>query len=57
MNEKEKLDVISKLEEHLELNIPEFYKELNKAISSHNTESIYKLSKIITRYQFKRLNN
>ncbi|MFW9894306.1 MAG: hypothetical protein ACFFD7_00715 [Candidatus Thorarchaeota archaeon] len=51
---KEKLDVVSKVEEQSELNIPKFYEELNKAIRNNNLESIYKLSKIITRHQFKK---
>ncbi len=57
MNEKEKPDIIDKLEKHFELNIPLFYKELNKAISTNNRESIYHLSKIISRHYFKKLNN
>jgi hypothetical protein len=57
MNEKEKPDIVVKLEKHFELNLLEFYKELNKAISNNNRDSIYNLSKIITRYQFKKLNN
>ena len=57
MNEKEKLDAVAKLEKYLELNPPEFYKELSKAISTNNRDSIYKLSKIFTRHQFKKLNN
>ena len=57
MNEKEKTDIVNKLEKDFELNLPEFYKELNKAISNNNQESIYKLSKIFNRYQFKKLNN
>ncbi len=57
MNEKEKPDNVDKFEKHFELNIPEFYKELNKAISTNNRESIYHLSKIFTRYQFRKLDN
>ena len=57
MNEKEKPDIVVKLEKHFELNLPEFYKELNKAIRTNNLDSIYNLSKIFTRYQFKKLNN
>ena len=57
MNEKEKPDVLSKFEKNFEINIPEFYKELKEAINTNNRESIYKLSKIYTRYQFKKLNN
>ncbi|MHA2281150.1 MAG: hypothetical protein ACXAC5_09890 [Promethearchaeota archaeon] len=58
MNDKEKLDIATKLEKHFELNLPEFYKELNKAINANNRESIYQLSKIFTKYQLlKNLNN
>lgn len=59
MIEKEKSDIVDKLEKHqdLELNLPEFYKELNKAINTNNRNSIYQLSKIFNRYQFRKLNN
>lgn len=57
MIEKEKHDTTAKFEKHFELNLPEFYKELNKAISSNNRNSIYHLSKILTRYYFKKLDN
>ncbi|MBY8984339.1 MAG: hypothetical protein KGD65_04670 [Candidatus Lokiarchaeota archaeon] len=57
MIEEEKLDIVAKIEKNFELNLPEFYKELKKAISTNNRESIYKLSKIFTRYQFKKLDN
>jgi len=42
---------------NFELNMTEFYKELNKAISTKNVQSIYGLSKIFTRYFFKKLDN
>lgn len=42
---------------NIKLNETEFYKELNNAISSHNLESVYELSKIFTRYFFKKLDN
>ena len=42
---------------HTEMNLPEFYKELNKAISQHNTQTIYQLSKIFTRYHFNKPEN
>jgi hypothetical protein len=57
MIEKEKPENTNKLEKHFELNLPEFYKELNKAISNNNRKSIYNLSKVITRHYFKKLNN
>ena len=57
MNEKEKdFEEISS-KENYELNLPEFYKALNKAISTNNIQSIYGLSKIFTRYCFKKLDN
>jgi len=57
MIEKEKPENTNKLEKHFELHLPEFYKELNKAISSNNRNSIYHLSKIFTRHYFKKLDN
>jgi len=57
MNEKKEPDIGTKLEKHFDLNLPEFYKELNKAISTNNRDSIIHLSKIFTRYQFRKLNN
>jgi hypothetical protein len=38
------------------LNIKEFYNAVKKAISNNNEQSIYELSKIITRYYFKEHN-
>ncbi len=57
MIEKEKPEHTNKLEKQFELKNPEFYKELNEAISSNNRNSIYHLSKIFTRHYFKKLNN
>ena len=57
MIEKEKPENTNKLEKHFELNLPEFYKELNKAIRLNNRNSIYHLSKIFTRHYFKKLDN
>jgi len=42
---------------NFEMNMPEFYKELNKAISTNNVQSIYGLSKIFTRHFIKKLDN
>ncbi|MCK4779273.1 MAG: hypothetical protein KAT57_03760 [Candidatus Lokiarchaeota archaeon] len=42
---------------NFELNETEFFKELNKAISTNNMNTIYGLSKIFTRYLFKKLDN
>lgn len=57
MDENEKdfkeIDVKGKFE----LNETEFFKELNKAISTNNMNTIYGLSKIFTRYLFKKLDN
>ena len=57
MIEKDKPENTNKLEKQFELNLPEFYKELKEAISSNNRNSIYHLSKILTRHYFKNLNN
>ena len=45
------------IKEYFELSLPELYKALNKAINTKNTQSIYGLSKIITRYHFKNSDN
>ena len=50
-NELKEVDFKGKVE----LNMTEFYKELNKAISTNNVQSIYGLSKIFTRYFFKKI--
>lgn len=42
---------------NFELNETEFFKALNKAISTNNINTIYGLSKIFTRYLFKKLDN
>ena len=52
-NEKDFEDIDFKV--NFEMKIPEFYKELNKAISTNNEQSIYGLSKIFTRYFVKKL--
>lgn len=57
MKEKEKIFKRISFKDNYELNMPEFYKELNKAIRSNNIQSIYQLSKIFTRHYFKNLNN
>jgi len=57
MNEKEKPSQEVWFKGHYEMNLSEFYKELNKAIEHNNLQSIYQLSKIITRYHFKNLDN
>lgn len=56
MNEKEKdLKEISSKETY-QINLPAFYNALNNAIDSNNMQSVYELSKIFTRYYFKKLN-
>jgi len=57
MNEKEKPSQEVWFKGHNGMNLPEFYRELNKAIEHNNLQSIYQLSKIITRYHFKNLDN
>ena len=57
MIKEEKPDITVKIEKDFELNLPEFYKELKKAINTNNRDSIYNLSKIFTRYQFKKFDN
>ncbi len=57
MNKKEKPSQEIGFKDHYELNLTEFYRALNEAITTNNTQSIYELSKIFTRYLFKKLNN
>ncbi|MFX1419842.1 MAG: hypothetical protein ACFE9N_13065 [Promethearchaeota archaeon] len=57
MNEEEKDSLEISFKENYELDLPEFYKALNKAIKSNNSQSIYGLSKVFTRYCFKKLDN
>jgi len=57
MNKKEKPSQEIWFKDHNELNLNEFYRALNEAISTNNTQSIYELSKIFTRFLFKELDN
>ena len=57
MNEKEPDSKEISLKENYDLNLPEFYKALNKAINTNNMQSIYGLSKIFNRYCFKKLDS
>jgi hypothetical protein len=41
--------------ENNQLNIAKFYTELDKAITSNNIQSIWELSKIITRFHFRKI--
>jgi hypothetical protein len=55
MNEKEKIILISNLREHFFMSLTDAYDKLKNAIKANNLQSIYELSKIITRYYFKEL--
>jgi hypothetical protein len=57
MNEKEKLLKETSPKDFYELDLPKFYDTLTKAINSNNMQSVYELSKIFTRYCFKKLDN
>jgi hypothetical protein len=57
MNEKEKPTQEVWFKSLYDINLNEFYKELSDAIEHKNLQSIYQLSKIITRYQFIKLND
>jgi len=52
MNEEEKPSQEVWFKSKYDLNLTEFYKELNDAIQDNNIQSVYQLSKIITRYHF-----
>ena len=53
MEESENLLKKPTLIENNQLDIPKFYKELEKAISTNNMQSIWELSKMITRFHCK----
>jgi len=55
MKEKEKDLIKTTSKKNNQLDLPEFYDALNNAIKTNNTQSIYELSKIFTRYYFKKL--
>jgi len=57
MNEKKKHSLEIKIQKSSDLNLTDFFKELNNAIHSNDLQSIYQLSKIFTRHHFKKLNN
>lgn len=57
MDDNEKTPQDIEFKEYFELNLSKFYKELQEAINTNNLQSIYQLSKIFTRYHFKKLNN
>jgi hypothetical protein len=53
MNNNENSIKGKELLEQEQLSISKLYKELNNAISSNNIQSIWELSKTITRYHFR----
>jgi len=53
MFEKEEKKVNNEFPDNNQINIKKLNKELNKAINLNDKQSIWKLSKIITRYQVK----
>lgn len=55
MNEKEKIIPLNNLRENFVMSLSDAYKKLKNAINANNLQSIYELSKIITRYYFKEL--
>ncbi|MFX1408941.1 MAG: hypothetical protein ACFFA6_01205 [Promethearchaeota archaeon] len=55
MNEKEKLTKTRNLNENFDDSLSEIYEKLTNAINTNNLQSIYELSKIITRYYSKKL--
>ncbi|MHA2394456.1 MAG: hypothetical protein ACXAEX_21160 [Promethearchaeota archaeon] len=57
MNGKEKPPQEIKIKGLLQIDLPEFYKELNEAIRTHNIQIIYQLSKMYARSIFKKLDN
>ncbi|KKK41192.1 hypothetical protein LCGC14_1359250, partial [marine sediment metagenome] len=57
MNNKKKHSHEIEVKKSTELNLTDFFKELNNAIHTNDLQSIYQLSKIFTRYHFKKLNN
>ena len=56
-NKKEKPSQEIKFRDLNELDLNDFYKALNEAISSNNMHTVYELSKVFTRHSFKKLNN
>jgi len=55
MKEQPSKEVWFKFKDLYDLNMSEFISELNDAIEHKNLQSVYQLSKIITRYHFKYL--
>lgn len=57
MYEKEEELKQDTVKEKYDLNLSEFYKELNNAIITKNAQSLYGLSKIFNRHYFKKSQN
>jgi len=53
MSEEEKTLKNSELKTDASHNLSKLYKDLSKAINSNNVQSIWELSKTITRYHFR----
>jgi len=55
MNKKDKITKRVEFKEDYKLNLIELYKALDNAISKNNAQTIYGLSKIFTRYYFRKI--
>ena len=55
MSKEEKTLKNSELKTDASLNLSKMYKDLSKAINSNNVQSIWELSKTITRYHFRHI--
>ncbi|MFX1313797.1 MAG: hypothetical protein ACFFHD_14495 [Promethearchaeota archaeon] len=57
MNEKDESLRRFDVKENFEVNLNQLFKALDKAIKHNNSATIYRLSKICTRYYFRKLTN
>ena len=55
MSKEEEILKNSELKTDASINLSKMYKDLSKAINSNNVQSIWELSKTITRYHFRHL--
>ena len=55
MSKEEEILKNSELKTDASINLSKMYKDLNKAINSNNVQSIWELSKTITRYHFRHI--
>ena len=55
MSKEEEILKNSELKTDASLNLSKMYKDLSKAINSNNVQSIWELSKTITRYHFRHI--